>query len=85
MFEQSSCVVCLSRAEQSRTEQSSVFEQREPRNADFVHTARCQFALSQAAVLCSGLALFGGNASFTTMAELALDFAPTHKRTHYLW
>ena len=47
VFEQSSCVwaefVCL-----SREQQSSVFEQREPRNADFVHTARCQFALSQA-------------------------------------
>ena len=39
-------------------EQSSVFEQSEPRNADFVHTVRCQFALSQAAVLCSGLALY---------------------------
>ena len=29
--------------------------------------------------------IFGGNASFTTMAEVALDFAATHKRTHYLW
>ena len=65
--------VCLSRAEQS-----SVFEQSEPRNEDFVHTAHCQFALSQAAVLCSGLAIFGGQASFTTMAELALDFAAAH-------
>ena len=72
--------VCLSRAEQS-----SVFEQSEPRNADFVHTVRCQFALSQAAVLCSGLAIFGRNASFMTMAELALDFAAAHKRTHFLW
>ena len=31
------------------------------------------------------LCIFGGNASFTTMAELALDFAAAHKRTHYLW
>ena len=50
VFEQSSCVCVF--------EQSRVFEQSEPRNAYFVHTARCQFALSQAAVLCSGLALY---------------------------
>ena len=80
MFEQSSCV--------SVFEQSSVFVclSRESQEMQILYTLSAVnlLCLKPIVVLCSGLAIFGGNASFTTMAEVALDFVATHKRTHYL-
>ena len=79
VFEQSSCVW----AEQS----SAVCFSRESQEMQILYTLHAVnlLCLKPIVVLCSGLAIFGGNASFTTMAELALDFAATHKRTYFLW